>query len=150
MTTPVKISEAASIALHACLWLSRDPGAFHPVREICAALDCSHAHMSKVMQDLCRARLIESQRGPAGGVRLANPPQQTTLLAVYEAVEGAIRTDSACLLLTSICPGRNCFLGKAIAHLNSQFIALLTDTVLTDINLPIQKGEAHEEKHHHH
>jgi Rrf2 family nitric oxide-sensitive transcriptional repressor len=133
MGTPVTISEAASIALHACMWLARDPGRYHATREICAALACSQSHLAKVVQDLARARIIESQRGPAGGIRLAARPDQTTLRAVYEAVEGMIAQDDACLLPPSVCQGKCCILGRALAQLHNEFAALLARTTLADI-----------------
>ncbi len=140
MAAPIKISEAASIALHACLWLAKDPDTYHPSREICKALACSHAHMSKVMQDLCRARLIDSQRGPGGGVRLSALPSETTLLDIYEAVEGSLTLTDGCLLPESVCPGRNCILGKAIEQLHNQFATLLKKTTLADICNSLPKG----------
>ncbi len=133
MKTPVKITEASSIALHACLWLARDPDHYHTTREICAALSCSHAHVAKVMQDLARARVIQSQRGPTGGIRLAARPDQTTLRTVYEAVEGVIAQNDACLLPLSVCPGKSCILGRALAQLHTQFAHLLATTTLADI-----------------
>ncbi len=141
MASPVRISEAASIAMHACLWLAKDPENFHPSREVCDELKCSQAHMAKVMQDLCRARLVESLRGPGGGVRLAALPNETTLLDIYEAVEGSLTVDDACLLPDSVCTGRNCILGKAIESLHNQFATLLKQTTLADIcnSLPKEK-----------
>ncbi|MBM4163306.1 MAG: Rrf2 family transcriptional regulator [Lentisphaerae bacterium] len=133
MGTPIRISEAASIALHACIWLARDTGRYHATREICAALACSQSHLAKVMQDLARARIIQSQRGPSGGIRLAARPDQTTLRAVYEAVDGAIAQDVACLLPLSVCPGEGCVLGRALAAIHNQFASLLARTTLADI-----------------
>jgi Rrf2 family protein len=136
MGTPIKISEAASIALHACIWLARDPDQYHATREICAALACSQSHLAKVVQDLARARIIQSQRGPTGGIRLANRPDQTTLRAVYEAVEGVITQDDACLLPLPVCPGKSCVLGRALAQLRNQFAHLLSTTTLADLCNP--------------
>lgn len=128
--------------MHACLWLSPYPETYHPTREICDDLQCSQAHLAKVVQALARAKLIESKRGPAGGVRLADPPDQTTLLAIYEAIEGPTALASGCLLPASVCQGRVCVVGKAIANLNRQFLALLRETTLTSVNHYLNKGEA--------
>lgn len=134
MGTPVKIPEAASIALHACLWLSRHRGRYRTTREIVGEVDCSHAHLAKVIQSLARAGIIETRRGPAGGVRLAADPAATTLMTVYEAVEGRIPPGHGCLLPRSVCPGRNCVLGRALANLREQFVTMLQHTTLADIS----------------
>ena len=139
MGTPIRISEAASLALHACLWLARDHGHYHTTREIGEELACSHAHLAKVMQDLARARIIESQRGPSGGVRLTEDPASTTLLTIYEAVEGRTELGKECLLPRSVCPGRTCVLGRAIVRLHTQFCALLAHTTLADILKPVKQ-----------
>lgn len=141
MSAPVKLSEAASLAIHACLWLSSDPETYHPTREICGDLHCSQAHLAKVVQALARASLIDSQRGPSGGVRLAHPPSQTTLLAIYEAIEGPT-VATGCLLPAAVCPGKACVIGKAISDLNRQFITLLQETNLAGIRHHLRKGKA--------
>lgn len=118
--------------MHACLWLSTDVKTYHTTREICDDLHCSQAHLSKVLQSLAHANIIASQRGPAGGVRLATAPQKTTFLAIYEAIEGPI-TQTGCLLPIEVCKGKTCIIGKAIANLNQRFVTLLRDTTLADI-----------------
>ena len=138
MSAPVKISEAASLAMHACLWLSSDVEAYYPTREICDDLRCSQAHLSKVLQALTRADIISSQRGPLGGVRLARPPGKTTFLAIYEAVEGPT-SQKKCLLPLEACKGGSCIIGDAIADLNRRFISLLRNTTLADIHNHLKK-----------
>ena len=126
--------------MHACLWLSSNVDTYYPTREICNDLHCSQAHLCKVMQALTHANIISSQRGPAGGVRLANPPLHTTLLEIYEAIEGPI-TQTGCMLPPEVCKGRVCIIGKEIADLNQRFITLLRNTTLTDIRNHLKQGK---------
>jgi len=44
----------------------------------------------KVLQKLCKAKMLMSFKGPKGGFRLAREPQQITLLEVMEAVQGPL------------------------------------------------------------
>ena len=124
--------------MHACLWLSSDVATYHTTREICDDLRCSQNHLCKVLQALTRADIIASQRGPLGGVRLANPPGKTTFLAIYEAVEGPT-TLKGCLLPLETCKGNACIIGDAIADLNRRFISLLRNTTLADIHNHLKK-----------
>ena len=45
---------------------------------------------SKILKGLARGRIVESQRGVAGGYRLARSPERTTLAGVIRALEGPI------------------------------------------------------------
>ena len=46
-------------------------------------------YLSKALQDLAKAGLIEGRLGPKGGYRLARAPKDITFLDVVEAVEGS-------------------------------------------------------------
>jgi len=120
MSGAVKISEAASLALHAMVLMAAIPERFLPAKEIAATFKISSAHLAKVMQRLVRAGLVSSSRGPAGGFTLARPSQEITLLEIYEAIEGAL-SQEGCLLAKEVCPGSACLLGDIICDVNETF-----------------------------
>ena len=125
----LNISEAMSIALHTCVLLATDPGRFHSGRQISAKLGFSPHHFAKVARQLARANIIEAERGPAGGARLARPPKAITLLEICIAA-GGNPTYKGCLLKNSICPGTGCALGKLMARENKRLVSLLNATTL--------------------
>jgi Rrf2 family protein len=45
-------------------------------------------YLLKILQQLVRANVLRSKRGPRGGFSLARPAKKITLLQVVEAVEG--------------------------------------------------------------
>src|SRR4030042_3599513 len=45
-------------------------------------------YLLKILQQLVRANILRSKRGPRGGFNLARNPKKITLLEVIEAVEG--------------------------------------------------------------
>ncbi len=45
-------------------------------------------YLLKIMQQLVKARILQSKRGPRGGFSLARPATKITMLDVVEAVEG--------------------------------------------------------------
>jgi Rrf2 family protein len=45
-------------------------------------------YLLKILQQLVRANVLRSKRGPRGGFNLAKPAKKITLLQVIEAVEG--------------------------------------------------------------
>jgi Rrf2 family protein len=47
-------------------------------------------YLFKIMQELVRANILRSKRGPRGGFSLARSPKKITMLEVLEAVEGPL------------------------------------------------------------
>jgi Rrf2 family protein len=59
-------------------------------REIAEALGVPPDYLLKILQQLVKARILVSTRGPAGGFTMIRPPEEVTLLAVVEAVGGPL------------------------------------------------------------
>lgn len=126
----LKISEAASIALHAMIVLAKSRDKLTSVKDIAAQLDVSANHLSKVMQRLNKAGFIESIKGFNGGFRLSVEPEDVTFLQIYEAFDGKLKT-SSCLLSKNECKG-NCIFGDLIESVNSQVKTKFENTKLSD------------------
>jgi Rrf2 family protein len=125
----LKLAESASIALHAAVLLA---GRDEPLSnsDIAARINASPAHLSKVLQRLAKAGLVFSSRGPKGGFTLAKPPEDITLLDVYEAIEGPL-SSSRCLLGTPVCGGQ-CILGGLLNNINQETRGYLKTKNLAD------------------
>lgn len=137
----LNISEAMSIALHTCVSLAEDTGRYHSARQISGKLGFSAHHSAKVAQQLVRAGLIETERGPAGGARLARTPKAITLLEIYIAVGGNPHYEG-CLLRHTICKGDSCLLGKRMAKENARLVALLSSTTLDSVVRSLKRNRA--------
>ena len=126
----VKVSEAVNLALHACLLLARSEGELVRTQDLSDRLGASKAHLVKVLQQLSRAGLLVSVRGPQGGTRLAHPASSMTLLSVYEAVDGPL-LDTECLLASPICDdGECCLMGGLLRQVNEALRQRLSQTTL--------------------
>ena len=85
----MKLSEGVEWGLHCVSLLAGlPPGATLPTRSLAQYHDLSETYLSKHLQALTTARIIESVPGPKGGYRLLRPPQEITLLEVVEAIDG--------------------------------------------------------------
>ena len=111
MLGSLNISEAMSIALHTCASLAEQPDRYQSAREISERLGFSAHHFAKVVQQLVRAGILVTERGPAGG-----SPDYT-----------------GCLLKHEICKGDGCALGKLMAKENERLIELLKTVTLESI-----------------
>jgi Rrf2 family protein len=142
MNTVLKISEAASLALHTMVYLAERPESLRATREIAGALNRSEFHLSKVLQRLSRQGLVRSVRGPKGGFKLGGKGLDTTLLEIFEAIEGPVDPDP-CILGGPVCCRSACILGSFVDKVNKQFSDYMGKKKLSHFMTGIkQKGKA--------
>ncbi len=132
MANLLKISEAASLALHSLVLMGSDPLEPLTTNRIASLLGVSEAHLSKVLQRLAREGFVKSMRGPKGGFVLAKPGTSITLLEVYESIEGPVSWND-CLLDAPICGGK-CIFGGLLAEVNRRVKTYLAETTLDQLS----------------
>ncbi|MBW2147405.1 MAG: Rrf2 family transcriptional regulator [Deltaproteobacteria bacterium] len=130
MSGVLKISEAASLALHAVVHLAANHCRLVSTGEMASMLQVSEAHLSKVLQRLAKQGLVRSIRGPKGGFMLSKTGERVTLLDVYESIDGPLEP-SNCLLKTPICGGKKCVLGGLLDTVHRQVREYLAGTKLS-------------------
>jgi Rrf2 family protein len=132
MSSALKVSEAASLGLHAMAFLAANPGKPVAAGRIAERLRASEAHLAKVLQRLSKAGLVRSARGPGGGFSLARRREDIALLEVYEAIEGPLR-EGKCLFGRPVCGGKQCILGKLVETVNTRVRGHLERTKLSSL-----------------
>ncbi len=132
MQNLLRISEAASLGLHAMVVLASDEKNHHTVREVSEIVCASQAHMAKVLQTLARAGLLESVRGPKGGFRLSRPREEITLLQVLEAIDGKF-DPPGCLMSSSVCGQMGCIFDDLLLRINGEVREYMSSRNLEDI-----------------
>ena len=131
MSGILHFSEAASLAVHGVLLLAAPGAEQRTVHSLAASVGASEAHMAKVVQRLGKAGILVSTRGPRGGVSLARPAGEISLLAVYEAVEGPLDR-GGCVLGRSACPFGACLFGGLLERVSGEVRDFLASTTLED------------------
>lgn len=100
-------SQTAEYALRAVVWLAGHPTESQTTRQIADGTRVPAGYLSKVLQSLVRAGLVESQRGIGGGFT-ALPAEDMTVLDVINAVDPIQRIVSCPLGLEihgdALCP----------------------------------------------
>jgi Rrf2 family protein len=137
----IHIPEATSIALHLCLWIGDGDRVFRSSPALARELGFSYHHFAKVVQRLVRSGLLETERGPKGGIRLAREPKTIRLLEIYEAAGGEPLRPHRCLLDPKICAGRACALGRLIEQENNRLHAQMAKTTLTSLARSLDKSQ---------
>ena len=122
------LSEAASIAIHSMVLISRSEGGINAVK--IAEFTCfSKNHIAKVLQRLVKSDLLKSVRGPAGGFTLKKDPESLSLLDIYQAIEGPLELND-CPLANEICNFDRCLMGNVINKLTAEFKKFLEEQTL--------------------
>ncbi|QDK39315.1 Rrf2 family transcriptional regulator [Bdellovibrio sp. NC01] len=80
-------------ALHCCTFLATLPeGAYIATKDLAEFHGVPKEYLSKAMQALSQAGLVDTTLGPRGGYRLARPATKINFLEIVEAVEGRSST----------------------------------------------------------
>lgn len=136
-----RISDAASLALHAGAYLAGREDAPAPAAAMATDLEVSEAHLAKVLGRLARAGLVVGRRGPGGGYVLARPAEEVRLLDLLQAVEGPAQS-SPCLLGRAECPWGPCLLGDVLCDLEETFSKRMRGVTLDQVAFDAQPLDA--------
>ena len=101
-------------------------------QDVSKKYNISLEYLLKIMQQLVRARILQSKRGPRGGFSLARPATKITMLEIIEALEGVFDIS----LGLEECPSRNKFTVKteqAYAKAVARSRAALKKVKLSDL-----------------
>jgi Rrf2 family transcriptional regulator, nitric oxide-sensitive transcriptional repressor len=80
-------SQTAEYALRATVMLGSNPGSPQTTQQIAEQTRVPFGYLSKVLQALGRAGLVEAQRGLYGGFVLSRPLDKLTILDVINAID---------------------------------------------------------------
>jgi len=84
-------SSTAEYALRAAVDLAAHPGQARTSQQVAKDSHIPSGYVSKILQDLGKAGLVTSQRGPNGGFMLARPADRITVLETINAVDPITR-----------------------------------------------------------
>ena len=117
----IQLSEAATIGLHSMIIIARSKEIIN-ANKISELTGASKNHLAKVLQRLVKANFLYSSRGPTGGFLLKKKPEEITILAVYEAIEGNIES-AGCPMEQKTCPFDKCLVGNIVKKLTDDIVA---------------------------
>jgi Rrf2 family protein len=89
--------------------------------------------LAKIVSQLSLSGLVITHRGAGGGVALARPPHQISLLEVIEALDGPIRLNR-CAQAPNLCPRQtHCPMHDVWMQAQSELTGLLQNTTFDDL-----------------
>jgi Rrf2 family protein len=134
-------------ALHCCAILAAlPPGHYLATRDLAELHGVPKEYLSKALQGLSQADLVESTLGPSGGYRLARAPEGITFLDIVEAIEGKgptfvcteIRRNNPCLP-AGHCDNKPCAVARVMWDADRAWRDRLRATALSDLLTTLEK-----------
>lgn len=125
----MQITRQADYAVRAVLYLSQlgaDQRA--ATSQIAQEQAIPPSFLAKIVSQLSVAGLLQTSRGARGGVSLARPPEQISLLEVVEAIDGPILLNE-CVAAGGVCQfGDSCPMKPVWCEAQAELVKRLSNT----------------------
>jgi Rrf2 family iron-sulfur cluster assembly transcriptional regulator len=83
------MSKACSYGIRAAIYIAaQEDREFVSIREISEKLNISFYFLAKILRILTQSRILQSYRGPRGGVALARPADSVSLYEIVNVIDG--------------------------------------------------------------
>jgi Rrf2 family protein len=132
MAHVIQFSEAAFIALHGMVLIAQsEKKELVNVVQIADKLNSSKHHVAKVMQRLVKEGYLNSHRGPTGGFTMKKNAKDTSLLEIYESIEGKIEINN-CPLDRPVCRFDKCIFNNVTKKITEDFVKYMLNQKLSN------------------
>lgn len=112
------------------LLAKKKQGDYVNIRKLSEELDISFHFLTKVLQKLTKSKLLESYKGPNGGVRLSRSSSAITFMDIISSIDGISIVNECALGLSA------CEVSKA-CPLHSQWSRLMNEILKTMKNITL-------------
>jgi Rrf2 family iron-sulfur cluster assembly transcriptional regulator len=117
---------------HACL-----------IRDVATCASIPKPYLARIINDLTHKGLVNAKRGYQGGIALARPATEISLLQVVEAIEGPDWIAPCLLGLDDCTSHKTCPIHVFWQRVSGQLKDILSRTMLTDVMPSPKRKRAH-------
>ena len=111
------------------------------VKEVAKSIDAPEPFIAKILQELCRKRVLQSSKGPKGGFYLEKADLQTSLADIVKAIDGDKIYDE-CVLGLKACSQKNpCPVHDEYKEIKKKLIHMLEKNTVETFNQVIDSGK---------
>ena len=134
------LPKTSTYALRAVLYIASigTDKKFVPIRQISDDLNISFHFLTKIFQILSQHGLMKSYRGPAGGIALAKPANEISLIEIITALEGTDFFEGCILALPNCGDEAPCPLHEYWGKMRDQLKDMFEKTSLDEIGEKIR------------
>ena len=125
----MQITRQADYAVRAVLYLAQlDPGGRASTSQIAHEQHIPPTFLAKIVSQLSAAGILHATRGAHGGVTLARPADDISLLEIVEVIDGPMLLNE-CVSDPSMCPmGDNCTVHEVWCMAQADLVTRLAQT----------------------
>ena len=125
----MRITKSADFAMRVVLFLSNEKCP-HTMPQLAEILKIPYNNLSKLIQALSKAGIVQTKQGKNGGVQLLKSPEEISLKTVLDVIDGPTRL-SDCLVESKSCTlSCTCKLKNKLNEIQTQIDALLEGATL--------------------
>lgn len=137
-------SKGCTYAIRAALLVAvketREGRKFIPIRELADELDLSFHFLTKILQVLTEAEIMESFRGPNGGIGLAREANKISLIQIISAVDGTSLFSECALGLPDCGEAKPCPLHQSWSKRREELKRMFEKTTLATLAQDFSKN----------
>ncbi len=139
------LPKTSTYALRAVLYIASTgkEQKFVPIRQISDDLNISFHFLTKIIQILSQHGLMTSYRGPAGGVALAKPASEISLIEIITALEGIDFFEGCILALPNCGDEAPCPLHDYWGKMRDELKDMFEQTSLDELSEKIKNNGLH-------
>lgn len=111
------------------------------MKEVAKAIDSPEAYTSKILQQLSRSNIIQSEKGPTGGFSVEKDKiDQLNLSRIVAAIDGDSIYKGCGLGFHQCNETKPCVIHHQFKTIRDDLKTMLEDTLLVDLSGDIEKG----------
>lgn len=111
------------------------------MKEVAKAIDSPEAYTSKILQQLSRSNIIQSEKGPTGGFSIEKDKiEQINLSSVVNAIDGDSIYKECGLGFHECNDNKPCVIHHQYKSIRNDLQTMLENTLLVDLSEDIDKG----------
>jgi len=136
------LSNSSKYAVKAVLYLALNSNEKKRimVKDLATPINVPQAYLAKLLQELARANIISSIKGPKGGFYLDKQDRLNSLMDVINIIDGKNKLHSCVLSLEECNAEKPCPLHDLVNPAKTIFVRNLQDKSIGDFSLEIESG----------
>jgi Rrf2 family protein len=136
-------SKACEYAIRALLFVAQKSkdGSKVGIKEIAKGIDSPEHFIAKILQDLSRKGMVQSQKGPSGGFYLDKPSLNASLADIVRIVDGDSIFSGCALGLKQCSETRPCPLHNEFKKIRDGIFNMLQAAKLGEFNGQLEKNK---------
>ncbi|MCX8048616.1 MAG: SUF system Fe-S cluster assembly regulator [Methylohalobius sp.] len=130
------LSKLADYAIIIASYSAREPQQTYTAAEIALAVNIALPTVQKILKRLNQAGLLQSERGPHGGYRLAKRPDEISVAQIIAALDGPIGLTECSLAEDHCQKAKGCNIRSNLSLINQALKIALEAVTLADMIKP--------------